>query len=45
MSAFENIIQDFDTIRENGLTHRRPFLNLKNATGRYTRNLAHHSII
>jgi len=31
MKSLDSIIQDFGTNKEGGLTHRRPFLNLKNS--------------
>ncbi|WP_255749831.1 hypothetical protein [Christiangramia crocea] len=32
MRTLDSIIQDFGSSKEGGLTHRRPFLNLKNPT-------------
>ncbi|WP_262489191.1 hypothetical protein [Christiangramia forsetii] len=32
MTSLDSIIQDFGTNKEGGLTHRRPFLNLKAST-------------
>lgn len=34
MKTLESIIQDFGPGKDGGLTHRRPFLNLKNSTNR-----------
>ncbi|MDR5590195.1 hypothetical protein [Christiangramia sp. SM2212] len=33
MKSLDSIIQDFGTSKEGGLTHRRPFLNLKETSG------------
>ncbi|WP_300438125.1 hypothetical protein [Christiangramia sp.] len=33
MKSLDSIIQDFGTSKEGGLTHRRPFLNLKDTCG------------
>ena len=33
MRTLDSIIQDFEKNKEGGLSHRRPFLNLKNARG------------
>lgn len=32
MRTLDSIIQDFGSSKEGGLTHRRPFLNLKSST-------------
>ncbi|WP_262904321.1 hypothetical protein [Christiangramia sediminis] len=32
MKSLDSIIQDFGSSKEGGLTHRRPFLNLKETT-------------
>jgi len=31
MKSLESVIQDFGTNKEGGITHRRPFSNLKDA--------------
>ncbi|WP_257791337.1 hypothetical protein [Christiangramia fulva] len=36
MTTLESLIQEFTTVREEGHSHRRPFLNLKDSPGKYT---------
>ncbi|WP_262710768.1 hypothetical protein [Christiangramia sabulilitoris] len=33
MRNLDSIIQDLETTRQGGVTHRRPFLNLKSSRG------------